>query len=63
MKREKFDDSIKCLTTISDIHSLNSDTLVLWQFAYINRNLSAEDELGETGALLTKKFVPTNCTF
>ena len=34
MTREKFDDSIKCLMTSPDILSLNSDTLVPWQFAY-----------------------------
>ena len=46
--------------TSPGILRLNSDTLVLWQFAYINRNLSVEDALGETGSY---KFVPINFTF
>ena len=45
--------------TSPDILSLNSDKLVLWQFAYIDRNLSVEDVLGETGSY---KFVLINCT-
>ena len=60
MTWEKFDNSIKWLMTSSDILSLNSGTLVPWQFVYINRNLSVEDDLGETGSY---KFVPINCIF